>query len=178
MRNGLPMILAVAIFVVGFATFLLSPWHALFQDNTGEDFAILHDLALDSSAESPLGCTTGDNPCYVLAQPFAAGWWLHIFHYDNQQREGIVYQMARNGAGGFIVQEGPEALIKAHAGPFHTIDAKMENMKTIAFLQGCTMADPMGFNTHIQNGSSECQLTFVGDNSFKLTPVPLRAPLN
>ncbi len=172
-------------FMALFAVFLMAPWPKLMPVEDGRDFAMFVDLAKNGTIDSPAWKCTTEQPCYVVAQVMAAGWYVHFYHYpygtpisSPEQREGVVYNMAANGAGGWLVRTNEDSPSRAHAGPFHRIDPVLIAIRDEAVDFDCTLADVMGMNKVVDNGSNECRLTLDTDGSYSLLPSPLQASLN
>ena len=185
MKQQLQLFIPLALLMALFAAFLMAPWPKLLPVEDGRDFAMFVDLAENGSLDStPWKCTT-ERPCYVLAQAMAAGWFIHFYHYPDgvpmsspDRREGLVYNMAANGAGGWLIKTDPDSPSRAHAGPFHRIDPVLLAIRDEAVAFDCTLADFMGMNRAIGDGSNECRLTLNSDGTFNILPSPLQASLN
>jgi hypothetical protein len=185
MKQQLRIIIPFVLLMAAFAAFLVTPWPKLLPVESGRDFAMFVDLAKNGTIDSPAWDCNIERPCYIVAQPIAAGWFVHFYRYPDgvpmsspELREGLVYNMASNGAGGWLVKTSEDSPSRAHAGPFHRIDPVLLAIRDEAVAFNCTLSDIMGMNRSIENGTNECQFTLNPTGSFEILPVPLQASFN
>ena len=152
-------IMAIPILIV--LGLLCAPWPKLLHAERGRDFGMLFHILPDSEYE-PHECTDR-SPCYVLWQPQVFGGFVHVYHYPRGRSGdvvGLTYQIALNGAGGWLLGSDPENGIgaRAHAGPFHPVDPVMAELRDTAQRNGCVLPSTFDLSTTPATNLTECEL--------------------